>query len=371
MDLAFFEEFLSFGDDTTPFMMLVWILPIIFFVFYGQQIQLYISANQIKKHISNLKTYRDETRKELISHIRENAKTSSDPASRIGLIIDYFSIMPIDMDPAGIVPKVRHLVRSREEHTREQIKRIDPKMSELEQSRVQTLAEVASSLHLVYRIVNHLYLTAKKQKNFPMILPLQMMLPFLMEEAKALRDSVPAFKMGQPVGDGIGPMVVGKMMLGLEKREVAFQTVCASTKMDERRVHLLKAKGPLSSVGRMGDAVEGILGQEKIDAIIMIDAALKMEGEESASVSRGFGAAIGGVGIERFQIEEVATRNNIPIYAVVIKETVGEAITLMTKDVAMQAGNVSQQVREMITETAPAGGSVIVIGVGNTVGVSQ
>ena len=41
----------------------------------------------------------------------------------------------------------------------------------------------------------------------------------------------------------------------------------------------------------------------------MIDAALKMEGEESASIAQGFGAAIGGIGTEKFQIEAIATQN--------------------------------------------------------------
>ena len=34
-----------------------------------------------------------------------------------------------------------------------------------------------------------------------------------MEHATAMNAAIPAFKLGQPLGDGIGPMVVGKMML--------------------------------------------------------------------------------------------------------------------------------------------------------------
>ena len=32
-----------------------------------------------------------------------------------------------------------------------------------------------------------------------------------------MQAAIPAFKTGQPIGDGIGPMVVGKMMLNEEK----------------------------------------------------------------------------------------------------------------------------------------------------------
>ena len=177
-----------------------------------------------------------------------------------------------------------------------------------------------------------MFLTAKKQNNYPLILPLQMILPFIMEQAEAMKDAIPAFKTGQPVGDGIGPMVVGKMMLNIKKETVAFQTTFAKTDFEDRTLFLLKAEGPGSTVGRPADALETIASNNKLDAIIMIDAALKLEGEDSASIAQGFGAAIGGIGTEKFQIEAIATNNAIPIFSIVVKQSVKEAITLMTKD---------------------------------------
>jgi len=224
---------------------------------------------------------------------------------------------------------------------------------------------------MIYKIVNHMYLTAKKQNNYPLILPLQMILPFVMEQAEAMHEAIPVFKSGQPVGDGIGSMVVGKMMLECKKETAAFQTVLAKTEFETRKLFLLKAQGPGSTVGRPADALETIVSSNKIDAIIMIDAALKMEGEDSASIAQGFGAAIGGIGVERFQIEAIATSNNIPIFSIVVKQSVKEAITLMTQEIANQADDVRSQVYEMIQENTKQGQSVVVIGVGNTVGVSQ
>jgi hypothetical protein len=103
----------------------------------------------------------------------------------------------------------------------------------------------------------------------------------------------------------------------------------------------------------------------------MVDAALKMEGEESASIACGFGAAIGGIGTERFQIEEIATQKNIPIFSIVVKQSVKEAITLMTKQIADTSDDVSSQINEMIQENTKQGQSVVIIGVGNTSGVLQ
>ena len=361
----------SMSDETDPLMMLVWIFPIIIFVFYGQQIQLLVTSGEIKKAIKKLDKFRFNSKEELINYVNTNLDPASDPTKKIEQFLDYFTIMPVDMDPNGIVDKVRHTVRSREDYTRNHIQSLFPNIDEIKLSRVQTLLEITSSLQMIHKIVNHMFLTAKKQKNYPLILPLQMMLPFIMEHAKAMNASIPAFKKGQPLGDGIGPMVVGKMMLGEQKEIISFQTALAKINYEKRKLFLVKAEGPASTVGRPDDALEKIVDSEKIDAIIMIDAALKMEGEDSASIARGFGAAIGGVGTEKFQIEHIATQNKIPVFSIIVKQSVKEAITLMTKEIADQADNVRSQVYEMILENTTEGQSIVIIGVGNTAGVPQ
>ncbi len=365
------DQLFSMGDDSNPLIMLIWILPIILFVFYGQQIQLLVTSREIKKGIKKLDGFRTKSRTELINYIKDNLKTSDDPLKKIDKFLDYFTIMPVDMDPNGIVDKVRHTVRSREDYTREHIKSLSPQISETELDRVQTLLEIASSLQLIYKITNHMFLTAKKQNNYPLILPLQMILPFIMEQAEAMSEAVPVFKAGQPVGDGIGPMVVGKMMLELSKETVTFQTSLAKTSFENRNLFLIKAQGPGSTVGRPADALMMVASENKLDGIIMIDAALKMEGEDSASIAQGFGAAIGGIGTERFQIEAIATSKNIPVFSIVIKQSVMEAITLMTKEIADTADDVRLRIHEMIRENTAPGNSVAIIGVGNTAGVLQ
>ena len=366
-----FDQLFGMKDDTNPLMMLVWILPIILFVFYGQRIQLYVTSGELKKGIKKLDSFRKESRNELIDYLKKNTSLEGDPVKKIDQFIDYFTIMPVDMDPNGIVDKVQHTVRAREDYTREHLKSISPQISDFELSKVQTLLEIASSLQMIYKIINHMFLTAKKQNNYPLILPLQMILPFIMEQAVAMKDAIPAFKLGQPVGDGIGPMVVGKMMLSCKKEIISFQTFLAKTNFEDRTLYLLKAEGPGSTVGRPADALDVITSDSKIDAIIMIDAALKMEGEDSASIARGFGAAIGGIGTERFNIEAIATSKKIPIFSIVVKQSVSEAITLMTKEIADVADDVSAQVYEMIQENTQKGQSVVIIGVGNTSGVPQ
>jgi len=318
-----------------------------------------------------LDTFRGESRTELIDYVKKNLNPKNDPTEKIDRFLEYFTIMPADMDPNGIVEKVRHIVRSREDYTRKHICSLSQEITQVELNKVQTLLEIASSLQMIHKVISHMYLTAKKQNNYPLILPLQMLLPFIMEHAEAMRESIPTFKAGQPVGDGIGPMVVGKIMLNLPKEKISFQTCLSQTEYEGRKLFLLKAEGPGSTVGRPADGLQNLISKNHLDVIIMIDAALKMEGEDSASVAQGFGAAIGGIGTERFQIEEISTRSKIPVFSIVVKQSVKEAITLMSKDIADQAEVVTSQVYEMIRDNTESGQSVLVVGVGNTVGIPQ
>ena len=370
-DLDILDEFFGMGDDSNPLMMLIWILPIILFVFYGQRIQLIITSTDIKKKLAQLEQFRNDSRSELIEYIRKDLGVKDDVTQKLDRIFDYFTIMPIDIDPNGIIPKIHRLIRSREDTTRKQIQLLFSEIDTMEITKIQNLLEIVTYLQLLHKIVRHLFLTAKKQNNYPLILPLQMMLPFIMEQAEALKDAIPAFKLGQPIGDGIGPLVVGEMMLDTKKQKAEFETVYSESEFDGRKLILLKAEGPYATVGRPGEATESIVEKLKPDVIIMIDAALKLEGEDSGSVAQGFGAAIGGIGTDRFKIEAIATKYDIPIFAIVVRQSVKEAITLMKKEISDQAENVKSQVYEMITDNSNPNQTVLVIGVGNTLGVAQ
>jgi len=370
-NLDILNEFFGTGGDSNPFLMLVWFLPIILFVFYGQRIQLIITSRDIKKDMAKLEQFRNDSRNELIDYVKQKLSPNGDPTQKLDRFFDYFTIMPVDIDPNGIIPKIHHLVRSREDTTRKQVKSMFSEINTLEVTKVQNLLEIVTTLQLLHKVVRHLFLTAKKQNNYPLILPLQMLLPFIMEQAEALKDAIPAFKKGQPIGDGIGPLVVGGMMLDTKKQNAEFETVYSESEFDGRKLILLKAEGPYATVGRPGEATESIVEKLKPDVIIMIDAALKLEGEDSGSIAQGFGAAIGGIGIDRFKIEAIATKHDIPIFAIVVRQSVKEAITLMKKEISDQAENVKSQVYEMITDNSNPNQTVLVIGVGNTLGVAQ
>ena len=162
-------------------------------------------------------------------------------------------------------------------------------------------------------------------------------------------------------------------MVGKEKRAIAKDTVMATTEYKGRKLHIIKAEGPMAYVGQPGVAIRKVVEElgVKPSAIIMIDAALKLEGEKTGEIAEGVGAAIGGIGVEKFQIEEEATKTKIPLYAILVKQSILEAITVMRKEIAEASDKVIQVLNRVIEEKTKEGDDVLVAGIGNTLGVAQ
>jgi hypothetical protein len=382
-----FSSFLSqlnglFGgqesDPNSPWMWIYIIsLAIVpFFMMYAQKFQSRVILGEISKSLVKLKMMRENARKEAIDYVKTVLKmssTSSDPAAGVDRFLEYFTILPVDLDPNGLVYKLDHVMRTRDDRVRSEIKKLCLGAGDQEVSKIENILEAATALNLIYKVVRHYYLMGKRTTSMFILVQLQMVMPLLLEEAEALQKAISAFKRGQPIGDGIGPMVVGKMMFGKEKKLAARETIYSEDEYKGRKLYLLKAEGPAGTVGRPGEAITRLVGDLgiKIDTIIMIDAALKLEGEKTGDVAEGIGVAIGGIGVEKYQVEEVATRFNIPIYAVIVKQSVQDAITIMRKEIADAFEKVTNTIYSVIEDKTSEGQSVMVIGVGNTIGVAQ
>lgn len=371
-------------DPSSPWMYvsLISLAIIPFFMIYAQKLQSRVIMGEISKSLAKLKTMRENARKEAIDYVNNAIKISSsssssasskDPAIGVDKFLEYFTILPVDLDPNGLVHKIDHIMQTRDDRVRAEIKKLCMGAGDKEISKIENILEAATALNLIYKVVRHYYLMGKRTTSMFILVQLQMVMPLLLEEAEALQKAITAFKRGQPIGDSIGPMVVGKMMLGKEKKLAARETVYSEDEYKGRKLYLLKAEGPAGTVGRPGEAITRLVGDMgiKIDTIVMIDAALKLEGEKTGDVAEGIGAAIGGIGVEKYQVEEVAARFNIPIYAVIVKQSVQDAITIMRKEIADAFEKVTNIVYSVIEDRTSEGQSVMVIGVGNTIGVGQ
>ena len=361
------------GLDTSTLLSLFWIGFIMITFFYQTRLQSYLALNDISRGLNKLKVMKDKARKEAIDYLVNVGKATNDPAQRVDQFLDYVTIMPVDTDPAGVMGKIDHVVTTNNDRVRAEVGALLDQKNPVTVSISENLLEVATSLNQIHKIVRHFYLLGKKTNSYFTLVQLQMLMPMIIQEADALLNAVDSFKMGQPVGDGIGPTVVSRFMTGKEKRVVAKDTVMAVTEYKGRKLYVLKADGPMAYVGQPGVAIQKIIGEMgvKPSAIVMIDAALKLEGEKTGEIAEGVGAAIGGIGVEKFQIEEAATRAKVPLYAILVKQSILEAITVMRKEIAEAADKVSQVLNRIIEEKTKEGDEVVVAGIGNTLGVAQ
>jgi hypothetical protein len=359
--------------DTTSLISVFWIGFIVITFFYQTRLQSYLALNDISRGLNKLKVMKDKSRKEAIEYLVSVGKAPNDPTQRVDQFLDYVTIMPVDIDPAGLVGKIDHVVTTNNDRVRTEVGALLSQNNPVTVSISENLLEVATSLNMIHKIVRHFYLLGKKTNSYFTLIQLQMLMPMIIQEADALLNAVDSFKMGQPVGDGIGPVVVSKLMAGKEKRVVAKDTVMSMTEYKGRKLYVVKADGPMAYVGQPGVAIRKVVEEMgvKPSAIVMIDAALKLEGEKTGEIAEGVGAAIGGIGVEKFQIEEVATKNSIPLYAILVKQSILEAITVMRKEIAEAAEKVTQVLNRVIEEKTKEGDDVLVAGIGNTLGVAQ
>ena len=258
---------------------------------------------------------------------------------------------------------------------KEEFEKAMPEADEYTRSRAETASEIAAALTFIYKYVRHLLIMGEKTKNWILIMQLQLIMPQIIKIADMYRKALDDFLMGTPIGDSAGPMVAVRLAgFDAEWNEIDEDTVYAMSEVDNRKVYVIKAKGPGSNVGKPGVATAKLIEElvkngEKPSLIITVDAALKLEGEETGSIADGVGAAIGDPGPEKISFERIAAHYNIPLRAVIVKMGMEEAIQAIKKEIADAVDKAVERVKEIIVSETKEGDSVVVIGVGNTIGV--
>jgi hypothetical protein len=361
------------GNLGTISQLLFTVLFIALFFGFGQKLQMRQFLWDIDKGLRKLDMFRNSAKDLTLKTVKEIGKPTTDPGPQINVLMEQFLISPVDMDPAGIVGKIDHLLDVRDAKFKEDVRRIAPGADSSQVMNLENLVEASWALNTIYRIIRHFYLMGKKTNSIFIIIQLQALLPLIIQEAEAYLGAAKAFAEGQPIGDGIGPLVASRLMKDKEKRKVEKDVVVAETMMEDRRVIALKAEGPGGNVGKPGDAIKTIIEENvgKVSMVVMVDAAVKFEGETSGEVSEGIGAAIGGIGTERYKIEQEATVHKIPVYAVIVKESLQEAITPMKKEIMEAGEKVIERIKSLILERSKPGDTIIVAGIGNTIGIGQ
>ncbi len=364
------------GGSSNTWLTYLSLLSYVFFIvliFYGQRIQMYVMIREVENSLHKLKYIKEEGRKATIEAIKEIGKPTEDPSARVDRFLEYFTIGPQGMDPAGVVYKLDHILDVRDERMKDEVKLMAPSSDEVQVNNLENTLEAAMALNFIYKVVRHYYIQGKKTLSLYVIMQLQMILPMVMKEAEAYASALKAFAYGQPIGDGAGPLIAAKLMRGYETRKVQKDCVVATVPFAGRTALVLKAEGPGGNVGKPGDAVETVIEENegKIAMLLMIDAGLKLEGEDVGEVAEGIGAAIGGPGVDQYKIEEKLTKYKIPNYAIIIKEDIGDAVSPMRKEINDAVDKAIERIRAVVLERTKEGDKIIIVGVGNSIGVGQ
>jgi len=362
-----------------PFGEFSWILTLVFyafffvFMFYGQKINTYIMLREVEGSLYKLKYIKDEGRKITIETIKEIGKPQTDPTARVDRFLEYFTISPQSLDPAGIVEKLEHILDVRDTRFKDDVKLMAPATDKTQANNLENTLEAAMALNFIYKVIRHFYLLGKKTLSLYIIMQIQMILPLVMREAEAYASALKAFADGQPIGDGAGALVAAKLTHGYPTRNIAKDCVCATVPIEGRTAYVIKAEGPGGNVGKPGDGIETIMEENegKIATVIMVDAALKLEGEEVGEVAEGVGAAIGGPGVDQFKIEKSILKYHVSINAVIIKEDIGDAVSPIRKEIFDAVDKAIERIKQVILEKTKEGDRVIIAGIGNTIGIGQ
>jgi hypothetical protein len=334
---------------------------------------MYVMLREVEGSLYKLKYIKDEGRKIAIETIKEVGKPQADPTIRVDRFLEYFMITPQSLDPAGVVWKLEHILDIRDVRFKDEVKLMAPAADETQVYNLENTLEAAMALNYIYKVIRHFYLLGKKTLSLYVIMQIQMILPLIMREAEAYASALKAFSYGQPIGDGAGALVAAKLMHGHEMKKVPKDCVVATVPIEGRTAFVVKAEGPGGNVGRVGDAIKAVVDENegKISTIIMVDAAMKLEGEEVGEVAEGVGAAIGGPGVDQFKIEESILKHRIPINAVIVKEDIGDAVSPMRKEIFESADKAIERIKQVILERTKEGEKVIIAGVGNSIGIGQ
>jgi hypothetical protein len=343
------------------------------FMFYGQRVQMMVMLREVETSLRRLKLIKDDGKKIALETIKQVGKPVGDPSDRVDQFLEYIAIPPQSMDPSGIVWKLEHILDVRDTRFKDEVKLMAPEADETQLNNLENTLEAAMALHMIYKVIRHFYLLGKKTLSLYVIMQIQMVLPLIMQQAEAYAQALRAFSVGQPIGDGAGPLVAAKLMQGYETKDIATDVVVAEVPIEGRTAYVLKAKGPGGNVGKPGEGISQIIKEKKgkIATIIMIDAALKLEGEKPGEIAEGVGAAIGGPGVEQFKIEESIMKNKIPLNAIIVKQDLGDAVSPMRKEIFDATDPVITRIKRLILERTKEGDNVIIAGIGNTIGIGQ
>ncbi|MBN2042826.1 MAG: DUF1512 family protein [Candidatus Aenigmarchaeota archaeon] len=354
------------GGDWTSWIFMVVFWGIFFFLY--PRLMLSQIMWKIERTAEQLELMSDNSKRFLLRKISD--KPTDKVKNSVDKFFEFFVIGPVSLDPYGVIKKLDLVVQNEKRRFEYFADQVAPKMDGENKANLQMGFAGGIELHNIAKIVRHYVELIKQTKSYQIAIIIQMQLPLVERVAKAMYEGTKALANGEPVGDGFGPLVAAKLMGDKKPKEIEEDILMSEVTISRRKCYVLKARGPGGRLGRPGKAVELLVKKNKISRIITIDAAAKLEGEKTGSIAEGVGVAMGGPGVEKSYIEEVAVKNNIPMDSVIVKMKPEEAIMPMRKAIKDALPKAIESVKESI-ERSKTNQKIIIVGVGNTSGVGN
>ena len=359
--------FFQWGAGNEWVTILYFVFFVVFFFFYPRLMLSQIMW-KIEKTAEELEYMSNSSKKFLIKKVsKKPTKKLKDSISRF---FEFFVITPVSLDPFGVVKKFELVIQNEKHRFQYFVNQIAPEMDKESKANLRMGLAGGIELHTIAKIVRHYVELVRQTKSYQIALILQMQLPLVERIAKAVYKGTRSMANGEPIGDGLGPLVAAKLMVKTRPKEIEEDILMSNVKINNRNCFVIKAKGPGGRIGRPGKAVETLVKRKKISRIITVDAAAKLEGEKTGSIAEGVGVAMGGPGVEKSYIEDVAVKNNIPLDSIIVKMRQEEAIMPMRKAIKDAVPGVIESIKESLKRAKP-NSNVIIVGVGNTCGVGN
>ncbi len=353
----------------TPFDIIGIIVVIILIIMIPILLRMRINSS-ITRYTFEIENMVKESKKRLIKISVEKGNPVNDPTHAVDNFMEFFIVPPVSLDPNGIMDKFETILDLGEERFKQMAKTIAPQADDEWKSNITMTLKATLGINGVAKMVRHNLELSKKTGNLQILLMLQMGLPMIMRLVKAEYEGVKAFSEGNPVGDGLGPLVSGILMKDLPEDELEYieDLVIGEKNVEGRELVIVRAKGPGARVGKIGKTVTNIMEERGIKRLITVDAAQKLEGEESGAIAEGIGVVIGGFGVDKWIIEEKMVKNELQVDAIIVKMGPEESMCQMTNKILKSSEKVIEVLEDSILLSEP-GTKIMILGVGNSCGI--
>ena len=359
---------------------LMFFLLIFVSMFYGQRIQAWKAAKEIQTGLEKLKVWNEDCKVILLNKFKkfaEKTETDKDLTIKLENFMTFVTIIPVMLDPYNIIPKIDQVIDVRDYRFKEEVAMLAPNADDVTRQSLENLLEAAMAVDFIYRLIKHYLILGKKSKSMILLMQISMQMYLILAIAKSFYYASKAFAEGSPIGDALGPMVVGSFVRDISNngdvkaQDITKDTIMQEVNFEDRTIFVVRAKGPGGTVGKPGKAIKSLVEEhgDTISRIIMIDAGLKLTGEKTGSIAFGVGAAIGGIGVEKYFIEDSTTKKAIPIDALICKQSLEDAITTMKRPITQSVPLIVERIKMAIRKRTEKGSKVIVAGIGNTIGI--